>query len=503
MSPAGLEVAQPPLGGSVGARYRLQQRIGAGGMATLYRARDERLRRDVAVKVIADRLADVPSAVRQFRREAELGARLDHPNIVAILDAGADLRNSSSWSSSTGSMASGLCRGTGVLCRRRLCISSRRSAMRWSTTEATSSTTTSPHATSLSVGGTPRPRSSTSELPPTRVMFAPLGRPTLWARRVRPAGDPQGRQAVSPIGSVRARCGRASVPGRTDDASPQCYRDTTPLATAAPRLYPLAELRPSLPRRFSAAVHHALAVDPDATAVGRGVSGPTSRDADGAACRAGSRRVAPTACEVVGSVTCRATTAPSPKGTLGWMPTKIQIAGALVVMAGFAGLATGSSASSSPVGQPPPEWAANAGAWPAHNHDLVNTRATTQTPINSQTVSKLKVKWRFPFKGAEHLRRLLLDADLPRRHRLPAGPELERLRARPLDRQAQVAARRSTSRASGRTASPSATAASTAPPRRTPSRSTRRPGSALEPQADPQQAARASTWRRSSTTTPS
>ena len=52
------------------------------------------------------------------------------------------------------------------------------------------------------------------------------------------------------------------------------------------------------------------------------------------------------------------------------------------------------------VGQPPPEWAANAGAWPAHNHDLSNTRATTQSPINSQTVSKLKVKWRFPFKGA-------------------------------------------------------------------------------------------------------
>jgi alcohol dehydrogenase (cytochrome c) len=52
------------------------------------------------------------------------------------------------------------------------------------------------------------------------------------------------------------------------------------------------------------------------------------------------------------------------------------------------------------VGQPPPEWAANAGSWPAHNYDLSNTRATTQTPINSQTVSKLKVKWRFAFKGA-------------------------------------------------------------------------------------------------------
>src|SRR5439155_208585 len=49
---------------------------------------------------------------------------------------------------------------------------------------------------------------------------------------------------------------------------------------------------------------------------------------------------------------------------------------------------------------PPPEWAENAGEWPAHNYDISNTRATTQTPINSQTVSRLKVKWRFTFKGA-------------------------------------------------------------------------------------------------------
>ncbi len=58
------------------------------------------------------------------------------------------------------------------------------------------------------------------------------------------------------------------------------------------------------------------------------------------------------------------------------------------------------AARASAAGQPPPEWAANAGAWPAHNYDLANTRATTQTPINSQTVSRLKVKWTFAFKGA-------------------------------------------------------------------------------------------------------
>ena len=63
-------------------------------------------------------------------------------------------------------------------------------------------------------------------------------------------------------------------------------------------------------------------------------------------------------------------------------------------------LAVTAGQASAAVGQPPSEWAANAGAWPAHNYDLANTRATTQTPINSQTVSQLKVKWTFAFKGA-------------------------------------------------------------------------------------------------------
>src|SRR4051812_47417710 len=44
-------------------------------------------------------------------------------------------------------------------------------------------------------------------------------------------------------------------------------------------------------------------------------------------------------------------------------------------------LAAAAGQASADVGQPPPEWAANAGAWPAHNYDLANTRATTQTPI--------------------------------------------------------------------------------------------------------------------------
>jgi glucose dehydrogenase len=71
------------------------------------------------------------------------------------------------------------------------------------------------------------------------------------------------------------------------------------------------------------------------------------------------------------------------------------------VLAAIASWGVGASAGGhvAAVGQPPPEWAENA-SWPTHNYDLANTRATSQTSINSQTVAKLKVKWRFQFKGA-------------------------------------------------------------------------------------------------------
>jgi serine/threonine-protein kinase len=87
---AGARHEPQPLGRLVGGRYRLLERVGVGGMASVYRAWDERLKRDVAVKVIAEWLAYDPVSVRRFRREAELSAGLAHPNIVAILDAGGE-----------------------------------------------------------------------------------------------------------------------------------------------------------------------------------------------------------------------------------------------------------------------------------------------------------------------------------------------------------------------------------------------------------------------------
>ena len=77
------------------------------------------------------------------------------------------------------------------------------------------------------------------------------------------------------------------------------------------------------------------------------------------------------------------------------------VALAVSAVAVFGGSAfAGAPAAAGAVGQPPPEWAANAGSWPAHNYDLSNTRATVQSPITAQTVSQLKVKWRFPIKGS-------------------------------------------------------------------------------------------------------
>ena len=74
--------AEPILAG----RYRLGRRLGAGGFGTVYAALDERLDREVAVKVIP---SDGPAPERA-RREAIAAARLDHPGIVALIDAGQD-----------------------------------------------------------------------------------------------------------------------------------------------------------------------------------------------------------------------------------------------------------------------------------------------------------------------------------------------------------------------------------------------------------------------------
>lgn len=69
-------------------RYRIVRLLGEGGMARVYLAHDEVLDRDVAVKVLARRLAEDAESVERFRREARSAASLSHPNIVAVHDSG-------------------------------------------------------------------------------------------------------------------------------------------------------------------------------------------------------------------------------------------------------------------------------------------------------------------------------------------------------------------------------------------------------------------------------
>jgi eukaryotic-like serine/threonine-protein kinase len=72
-----------PAGSQVGA-YEIQSFVGAGGMGEVYRARDRKLHRVVALKVLAPDLAGDGDRLRQFRREAQALAALNHPNIAQI-----------------------------------------------------------------------------------------------------------------------------------------------------------------------------------------------------------------------------------------------------------------------------------------------------------------------------------------------------------------------------------------------------------------------------------
>jgi eukaryotic-like serine/threonine-protein kinase len=71
-------------------RYRLERRLGAGGMSTVELAFDTRLERYVAVKLLAEHLAQDSNFVARFEREARAAGRLHHPNIVQVFDAGLD-----------------------------------------------------------------------------------------------------------------------------------------------------------------------------------------------------------------------------------------------------------------------------------------------------------------------------------------------------------------------------------------------------------------------------
>jgi eukaryotic-like serine/threonine-protein kinase len=78
------------LGTTLNGRYRLEARIGSGGMSTVYRALDEVLQRQVAIKLMNREVAADSDQLERFRREARAVAQLSHPHIVGVIDAGED-----------------------------------------------------------------------------------------------------------------------------------------------------------------------------------------------------------------------------------------------------------------------------------------------------------------------------------------------------------------------------------------------------------------------------
>lgn len=76
------------IGMCISGRYEIIEKVGAGGMADVYKARDNRLNRYVAIKVLKQEYSADTKFVTKFRAEAQSVAGLAHPNIVAVYDVG-------------------------------------------------------------------------------------------------------------------------------------------------------------------------------------------------------------------------------------------------------------------------------------------------------------------------------------------------------------------------------------------------------------------------------
>lgn len=85
-----LTQAQGPTIGTQLTHYRLTEVLGSGGMGVVFRSYDERLERDVAIKVLAPDLLADPSTRKRFRREAVMLSKLNHPHIAAVYDFDSD-----------------------------------------------------------------------------------------------------------------------------------------------------------------------------------------------------------------------------------------------------------------------------------------------------------------------------------------------------------------------------------------------------------------------------
>ena len=74
----------------LGERYQIISRVGSGGMADVYKAKDQKLDRLVAVKVLKPEFREDTNFVAKFGKEAQAAAGLSHPNVVNVFDVGED-----------------------------------------------------------------------------------------------------------------------------------------------------------------------------------------------------------------------------------------------------------------------------------------------------------------------------------------------------------------------------------------------------------------------------
>jgi eukaryotic-like serine/threonine-protein kinase len=255
------------LGHVVRGRYRLLERLGAGGMAIVYRARDELLKRDVAVKIMAERFARDPARVRRFRREAELGARVAHPNLVAILDAGVDpqdfivmelVRGLDAWTllEREGRLTPGeAVHLVAQVCEALSCLHDEDvlhndvslSNILISRPDGTAKLADFGLASHAGLDLVGRRRRKVT------------GTPGYIAPEVLRGAEPSPLSDLYSLGVVAYQL--LAAPARLRPHDPDA---TAPLATAAPRMPPLAEARPGLPRTLTDAVQQALADGADA-----------------------------------------------------------------------------------------------------------------------------------------------------------------------------------------------------------------------------------------------
>lgn len=240
------------------------ERVGAGGMATVYRARDERLKRDVAVKVIAEWVANDPLFVGRFRREAELCARLAHQNIVAILDAGVEPQDFIVMEFVNGTDAARMVHSRGPLTPDEtvhvlaqicdaLAYAHDQDVLHQDVSPGNILIRHSDGAAKLADFGLASHAVDVPARPVTKIM----GTPGYVAPEVLRGAGPSPRSDLYSLGAVAYRL--LAGPLQVHPADP---RATAPLATAVPRMPPLAEARPDLPACVNDAVQRALENEP-------------------------------------------------------------------------------------------------------------------------------------------------------------------------------------------------------------------------------------------------